>query len=111
MYENVVAQELHAHGYRLYYYNNKTKGELDFLIEHGGQVLPIEVKSGKDYEKHSALNNVMEVSEYGIQQAIVFSTGNLKAAGKITCYPIYMTMFLQNNSIDFVDISVDRFKL
>jgi len=111
MYENVVAQELHAHGYKLYYYNNKKKGELDFLIEHGGQVIPIEIKSGKDYEKHSALNNVMDISEYGIQHAVVFNTGNVKAEGRITYYPIYMAMFLQDNSVDFVDISVDRFKL
>ena len=59
VYENVVAQELHAHGYPLYYYNSKKKGELDFVVEHSGRVLPIEVKSGKDYEKHSALDNVM----------------------------------------------------
>ena len=54
VYENVVAQELHAHGYPLYYYNSKKKGELDFVIEHAGQALPIEVKSGKDYEKLGA---------------------------------------------------------
>lgn len=41
---NVLAQELHAHGYKLYYYNSKKKGELDFVMEHDGQALPIEVK-------------------------------------------------------------------
>ncbi len=111
VYENVVAQELHAHGYSLYYYNRKKKGELDFVIEHAGQVLPIEVQSGKDYEKHSALDNVMAVAEDGIREAYVFTNDNVKTDGKLTYFPIYMVMFLQDDPIDFIDISVDRFKL
>ena len=111
VYENVVAQELHAHGYPLYYYNSKKKGELDFVIEHAGQVLPIEVKSGKDYEKHSALDNVIAVDAYGIQEAYVFTNDNVKVDGNLTYFPIYMVMFLQEDPIEFIDISPDRFKL
>lgn len=111
VYENVVAQELHAHGYPLYYYNSKKRGELDFVIEHAGQVLPIEVKSGKDYEKHSALDNVMAAREYGIEEAYVFTNDNIKVKGKLTYFPIYMVMFLQDEPIGFIDISVDKFKL
>lgn len=111
MYENVVAQELHAHGYKLYYYNSKKKGELDFVIEHDGQVLPIEVKSGKAYEKHSALGNVLAIKEYGIREAVVFSNDNVMTKGSITYYPIYMVMFLQEAPMDFIDISVDRYKM
>ena len=111
VYENVVAQELYAHGYPLYYYNSKKKGELDFVIEHAGQVLPIEVKSGKDYEKHSALDNVMSVEEYGINEAYVFTNDNIKTKGKITYLPIYMVMFLKDDPIEFIDISVDRFRM
>ena len=111
VYENVVAQELHAHGYPLYYYNSKKKGELDFIIEHDGRVLPIEVKSGKDYEKHSALNNIMDVEDYDIEEAYVFTDYNVKADGKITYFPVYMTMFLEEDMIDFIDISVEKFKL
>lgn len=111
VYENVVAQELHAHGYPLYYYNSKKKGELDFVIEHAGRVLLIEVKSGKDYEKHSALDNVMAAREYGIQEAYVFTNDNIKVNGKLTYFPIYMVMFLQDEPIGFIDISVDKFKL
>ena len=33
IYENVIAQELRAHGFDLYYYNSKKMGELDFLVE------------------------------------------------------------------------------
>lgn len=111
IYENVVAQELYAHGYRVYYYNSKKMGELDFVIEHDGEILPIEVKSGKDYEKHSALNNVLGVKEYDIAEACVFTNENLKSDGKITYYPIYMIMFLQEDNVDFIDISIDRFQL
>ena len=111
VYENVVAQELHAHGYSLYYYNSKKKGELDFVVEYAGRVLPIEVKSGKDYEKHSALDNVLAVAEYGIEEAYVFTNDNVKVDGKLTYFPIYMAMFLQDEPIGFIDISVDKFKL
>lgn len=111
VYENVVAQELHAHGYYLYYYNSKKMGELDFVIEHNGQILPIEVKSGKDYEKHSALDKVMAVKEYDIGEAYIFTNDNVKTDGKLTYLPIYMSMFLREDAVDFIDISVDKYKL
>ena len=59
IFENYIAQELTACEHDLYYYNNKKRGELDFLIEYDGEVLPIEVKSGKDYKVHRALSNIM----------------------------------------------------
>lgn len=110
VYENVVAEELNSHGYQLYYYNSKKKGELDFVVEHRGSVLPIEVKSGKDYEKHSALDNVMAVDEYGIKEAYVFTNDNVKTDGKITYLPIYMVMFLNADDITFIDISPEKFR-
>lgn len=111
VYENVAAQELYAHGYPLYYYNSKKYGELDFVVEHGGQVLPIEVKSGKNYEKHSALDNVLSIKEYGIHEAYVFTNDNVKVKGRVIYLPIYMIMFLRYDHIDFVDISLDRFRM
>lgn len=98
IFENFVAQELKAHGFDLYYYNNKKKGELDFVVEYNGKVLPIEVKSGKDYERHRALSNIMDCTEYDLPQAIVFGNDNLKSDGKILYAPIYMLMFLQKNN-------------
>ena len=94
IFENVVVQELFAHGYETYYYISKKFGELDFVIEHDGKVLPIEVKSGKDYTRHTALDNVMGVEEYGIPEAFVFSSANVCVDGKVVYYPIYMAMFL-----------------
>ncbi len=95
VYENAVAQELVAHGVEPYYYNNKKRGELDFVLELDGKVLPIEVKSGKDYETHRALSNIMEADEYDLPEALVLYNGNLRVKGKIIYAPIYMTMFLE----------------
>lgn len=99
IYENFAAQELRAHGYNLYYFNNKKQGELDFVIEDRGKVLPIEIKSGKDYKRHNALSNVMNTEEYAIPRAIVFSNVNVQVVGKILYYPIYMLMYLQPEMI------------
>lgn len=95
IYENAVAQELTAHGLNPYYYNNKKRGELDFIVEMGGNVLPIEVKSGKDYQTHRALSNIMECDEYDIPRAVIFNNDNMKIDGKLVYSPIYMAMFLQ----------------
>ena len=95
IYENAVAQELTAHGLNPYYYNNKKHGELDFIVEMGGNVLPIEVKSSKDYQTHRALSNIMECDEYDIPRAVIFNNDNMKIDGKLVYAPIYMAMFLQ----------------
>ena len=94
IYENVVAQELIAHGKTLYYYNSKKFGELDFVTEIDDEVLPIEVKSGKAYQRHSALENVLNCPEYNIQKAVVFSNANVSKKGDIIYLPLYMVMFL-----------------
>lgn len=107
IYENAVAQELHAHGFELYYYNNKKKGELDFVIELHGKALPIEVKSGKDYERHRALSNVMEEEAYDIAQAVVFCNDNLEVRGKIVYAPVYMVMFLQKTDDAPTEYKID----
>lgn len=95
IYENVVAQELVAHGIAPYYYNNKKRGEVDFIIELDGKVLPIEVKSGKDYAVHRALANIMECRDYNLDEAVVLNNDNLRVDGKIIYAPMYMTMFIQ----------------
>ena len=104
VYENAAAQELKAHGFDLYYFNSKKQGELDFLIEQNGYVLPVEIKSGKDYTKHAALSNVLANEDYDIPEAYVFQNDNVSQTGKITYYPIYMLMFVekQDQSGDMV---------
>ena len=99
VYESVVAQELAAHHFKLHYYDNKKKGEVDFLVDDydGLTVLPLEIKSGKDYTEHSALSNFLETPDYGIHRAIVFSNEREIFTNKgVTYLPIYFCMFLQN---------------
>lgn len=108
LYENVVAQELKAHGFKqLYYYNSKKFGELDFVIEYSGKVLPIEVKNGKNYQRHSALSNIMEISNYSIEEAFVLSNYNVEVKGNLTYYPIYMLMFIKNDDIKMPKIEIE----
>ena len=95
VFENAAAQELTAHGFALYYFNSKKQGELDFVVEHAGHVLPLEIKSGKDYTRHNALSGVMENPAYHIPAAFVFHGGNVSVKEKITYYPVYMLMFLR----------------
>lgn len=99
MYENVVAQELAAHGFRLYYFKNKTMGELDFLVERSPvNVVPLEVKSGKSYKRHSALNKAMSTENYHFDKALVLCEGNVEAEGRVVYAPIYCVAFLSRES-------------
>ena len=101
VYESVVAQELAAHGFKLHYYDNKKKGEVDFLVDDHDklEVLPIEVKSGKDYTQHSALTNFLATPDYGISRAIVFSNERKVYEKKgVTYLPIYYCMFINDNN-------------
>lgn len=97
IYENVVAQELLAQGFgRLYYFNSKKRGEVDFVIEAGdGTVLPIEVKSGKDYERHNALANILDTEEYNLNKAIILCDENVSVQEKKVYLPIYMATFIR----------------
>ena len=99
VYENVAAEELTAHGYPLYYYNSKKFGELDFVIEEKGRILPIEIKSGKDYYRHNAMDNVLNLTDYGIEEGYVFCGGNVETDGRVTYFPIYMLMFLYKKEL------------
>lgn len=107
LYENVVAQELKAHGFKLYYYNSKKFGELDFVIEYQGKVLPIEVKSGKSYQRHSALSNIMEISNYSIEEAFILSNYNVEVKGSLVYYPVYMLMFIKDDAITMPEVELD----
>ena len=108
VYENVVAQELLAHGFEeLYYYNSKKMGEVDFVVELNGEVLPIEVKSGKDYVRHRALNNILDCQEYNIPQSIVLCNDNFSVKSKVLYAPIYMMMFIHKEQKTEMKFSLD----
>ena len=99
VYESVVAQELSAHGYRLFYYDNRTKGEVDFLIDDYDSLsaVPLEIKSGKDYTVHSALNTFVSNDDYHVKKAFVLSNEReVRSCGSIVYIPIYFVMFFHN---------------
>lgn len=97
VYESVVAQELRAHGHKLFYYDNRTRGEVDFLIDDAEtcSAMPVEVKSGKDYTVHSAMDNLLAVPDYHIGRGVVLCNervGSIKNG--VWHRPIYYMMFL-----------------
>lgn len=101
VYETVVASELIAHGHKLFYYDNRSKGEVDYLIDDYDSLsaVPIEVKSGKDYTVHSALNTFVQNDDYHIKKAFVVSNErSITQNGKITYIPIYYIMFFNADS-------------
>ncbi len=102
VYESAVAQELHAHGCPLFYYDNKKLGEVDFIIDDyiSLSVLPIEVKSGKDYYVHSALDKFISNKDYSVKDAIVLSNRREVKTDKdgVTYMPVYYSMFIQGNN-------------
>lgn len=99
VYETVVAQELKTHGFNLYYYDNKKTGEVDYLIDdmENLSVLPLEIKSGKDYQVHSALDKFLQIKEYNIQQAFVLSNAQqVEIKNGVTYLPIYYIMCIES---------------
>ena len=115
VYETVVAQELHAHGFPLHYYDNKQKGEVDFLVDDYTNltILPIEVKSGKDYTVHSALDNFLETPDCNIHHAVVLSNEReVNVRDGITYLPIYYCMFYRSDKImGGTDLVIPEIKL
>ncbi len=85
----------------------KFRSELDFIIEKDGHTLPIEVKSGKDYQRHNALSNVMGNADYGIPRALVFCNDNVSTNGNIVYLPIYLVAYLKKEVIGEVIYDVD----
>ncbi len=96
--ENVYAQELSSKDFEVYFLNKKF-GEIDFLIQNSGKVIPLEIKSGTDYKKHAALNNVLAVEEWKLNKAFVFCSGNVKKEENIVYLPWYMIMFIKKVEI------------
>ena len=112
IYEAFIAEELNSHGFSLFYNNDKKRGEIDFLIEKDKKVIPIEVKSGKDYKRHSALSNLLSNDAFGYDFGYVFCNENIQKKGKTIYLPIYMAMFLTNeNSRESQKIQFDISKL
>ncbi len=107
VYENAVAEELAGKGFDLFFYKNKKMGELDFLIEKDGALIPFEVKSGKDYQRHNALDHLLESKEYDIEKAYILSNANVRVEGKKIYLPIYMIMFFEKSPLKDMIYKID----
>lgn len=108
-FENAVAQQLTTNGFEPYFCKKKNLGELDFVIEIGGKVVPIEVKSGKNYKTHKSLEHFMGVPDYHMEKAYVFSVGNVEQIDNIVYLPIYMSYLLKEQTLDdamIVDVDI-----
>ena len=107
--ENMFAQQLKSNGFNLYYFDKQKVGEVDFIVEQHAELVPVEIKSGKDYKSHRALNNLLAVDEYKRKESLVFGDGSIGAEGKVVYLPLYMIMFFKKenmlNKIVFKNIS------
>ena len=106
-FENAVAQQLTANGLEPYFCKKKNIGKLDVLIEMGGKVVPIEVKSGKAYKAHKALDNFMKIPDYHIEKAYVLSAANVEQEGAVVYLPVYMCYLLKERKIEKLIVNLD----
>lgn len=106
-FENAVAQQLTANGFEPYFCKKKNIGDMDFAIEMSGKVVPIEVKSGNAYKSHKALDNFMNVADYHLEKAYVFSVGNIEKDGDVIYLPIYMCYLLKEQKIGQMIVDLD----
>ena len=97
--ENVIAQQLVASGFKLFYYDKSKIGEIDFLMQRGSHVVPLEAKSGGDYMRHKALDNLMAVGEWGLEEAIVLCGANVSRQGGVKYLPWYAVAFFEQESL------------
>lgn len=93
--ENAFAQNLRSNGFELHYYDSKKIGELDFVLQKGLHTELVEIKSGKDFKKHLAMDHAMEVEQWKFEKSIVFSKSNVEEDGKVLYLPWYMILFFK----------------
>ena len=111
IYEAIISQELNSHGFELFYNSDKKRGEIDFLIELNNKVIPIEVKSGKDYKRHSSLSNLLSNTAFNYEYGFVFCNENIQKINKTIYLPIYLIMFLnkeKTNKDQIVKIDISK---
>jgi len=62
------------------------------------KVVPIEIKSGKDYYIHSAITKATSNPEYGIDTAFILANCNISVAEKMVYLPVYMCSFIRDET-------------
>ena len=97
--ENLFAQAIKCNGFSLNYYESKKYGEIDFVVQNGMMIDLTEIKSGNDYTKHPALDNMMKTDNWSFGEKIVFCKGNIRKQGEILYLPWYMIMFYRPDPV------------
>ncbi|NLB78647.1 MAG: ATP-binding protein [Clostridiaceae bacterium] len=97
--ENVMAQSIKSNGFSLHFFDAKKYGELDFVIQNGMDIDLVEIKSGKDYKKHTALDKILAVDEWNFNRAYVFCKGNIESYDNVVYLPWYQIMFFKPDAI------------
>ncbi len=98
--ENVFAQQLVCNGFALRYFHKHRVGELDFVLQNGSEIVPVEIKSGKDYRKHQALDNALQSAEWRMSDGVVFCHGNVEKGNRVLYLPWYMIMFFRQKKLE-----------
>ncbi len=93
--ENYVAQALKSNGYELAYWTSEGKAEVDFLIQEGNQIIPIEVKAGTNTQSRS-LSVLMQ--RYSCESAIRLSQKNFGKRHAIKEIPLYAAFCIKPDS-------------
>ena len=110
IYENAIAEELASKGFDLFYYKDNKLGEIDFLIENKGKVILLEIKSGKNYKRHNALDNLLEKYPE-IKNGYILSNNNVEVKNNKIYLPIYMIMFFEKKQIKNITYKIDLYDL
>ena len=97
--ENLFAQSIKCNGFLLNYYESKKCGEIDFIVQNGMKIDLIEIKSGNDYTKHPALDNMMQTDSWSFGEKIVFCKGNVRKQGELSYLPWYMIIFYRPDPV------------
>ena len=85
--ENYVLQQLRGlFGVEPRYYSDKTS-EIDFVLQHGREIIPVEAKGGED---KSAPSFKRYVAHNQPEHALRFSTRAYRKDGAITNLPLYL---------------------
>ena len=95
--ENYVAQSLKKMNSRsIYYWESQGKAEVDFLIEHNGACIPIEVKSGTNTKSKSL---AVYKERYSPKCRLRISNLNVKQTDDLINIPLFYSDYIQ----DFLD--------
>lgn len=87
--ENFVLQQLYSQFSIPPHYYSERNGEIDFVIQHGTTIIPIEAKGGED---KSAPTFKKYVSDHQPEYAVRFSKRGYRKDGYITNMPLYLAV-------------------